>query len=81
MISDWWAGLDAFFDPGIEIVVARTTEEAISALEMSDEERLRIARRARERTLEEHTAEHRARLLLSLLEDVAAVASEPMVEG
>lgn len=60
VLSDWWEGLDEFFTPGTEVLVARTTEEAIGALELSHEDVARVARNARERTLAEHTAEHRA---------------------
>ena len=60
ILSDWWEGLDAFFTPGREILVASTTDEAIASLERSDDELCDIARRARERTLVEHTAARRA---------------------
>ena len=64
LVSDWWPGLDAFFQPGEEILVARSTEEALATLALSDAELQRIARAARERTLEQHTGECRARELL-----------------
>lgn len=69
IVSDWWTGLDGFFEPGAEIVVARSTEEALAAIEMSDAECSAMARRARERTLEEHTAERRAGTLIALIEN------------
>jgi spore maturation protein CgeB len=60
VLSDWWEGLDSFFDPWSEIIVARDTGEALAAIEMSDEQLRRIADAARERTLAEHTADRRA---------------------
>ncbi len=60
ILTDYWEGLDNFFEPGAEIVVARSTEDAVAALEMPDAQLRRIARAARERTLAEHTAEARA---------------------
>lgn len=60
ILSDWWDGLDAFFAPGREILIASTTEEAVSAIDMPDAERAAIARRGRERALDCHTAAHRA---------------------
>jgi spore maturation protein CgeB len=60
ILSDWWEGLDAFFDPWREIVIARTTEDAIEAVELGDAELRRMADAARERTLEEHTSDRRA---------------------
>jgi len=60
VISDWWDGLDAFFTPGKELIVAEATEDVVAALEMSDSQLRGIAQAARERTLAAHTAEHRA---------------------
>jgi len=79
MVSDWWTGLDGFFEPGAEIVVAHDTEEAMAAIEMTDAERTAMARRARERTLEEHSAERRADTLITLIENATAAQSMPML--
>ncbi|MCU1335612.1 MAG: hypothetical protein JWO19_1193 [Bryobacterales bacterium] len=67
ILSDVWPGLDSFFKPGTEILVASGTEDAIEALEKSPEGLARISRAARERTLEEHTADVRARQLEDIL--------------
>lgn len=67
VLSDDWDGLDQFFRPGEEVIVVRCAEDVAGALGMSDEQRTRIARRARERTLDEHTAAHRARELVDAL--------------
>jgi spore maturation protein CgeB len=68
ILSDWWEGLDDFFAPGSEILVARTTEDAVNAVRLSEEELKNISRTARERTLAAHTAEHRAIELEAALE-------------
>ena len=68
VLSDWWEGLDAFYTPGREILVARTTEDVLAALELSDAELARIAQDARERTLAEHSSERRAQQLERLVE-------------
>ena len=61
IISDRWEGLDAFFEPGREIIIADTTEDAARILrETPDEERRAIGARARERVLEAHTSDARA---------------------
>jgi spore maturation protein CgeB len=60
VVSDEWKGLDMFFEPGVEILVASEARDVISALEKSPEELARIGRAARERTLEQHTADVRA---------------------
>lgn len=60
LLSDAWEGLDQFFEPGREILVAGGTVDAVAALELSSAELRTIAEAARERTLAEHTAAHRA---------------------
>jgi spore maturation protein CgeB len=76
MISDLWEGLDAFFVPGQEIFAAEDTDDVLAILELTDEEIRRVAAAARERTLAEHTSEHRARELISALESVHGRAPE-----
>ncbi len=72
ILSDWWEGLDGFFEPGREILIARTTEDALAALDLGPLELAAVARRARERVLGAHTAAHRAREMIGLLESAAA---------
>jgi spore maturation protein CgeB len=67
VISDFWEGLDQFYTPGAEILIARDTTDTAAALQLSSAELRRISQRARERTLAEHTAERRAIDLESLL--------------
>jgi spore maturation protein CgeB len=69
ILSDEWVGLDGFFTPGEEILVAHDTADAVAALDLDDRTLTRIARAARERTLAEHTAARRALELEQLLED------------
>ncbi len=78
IVSDDWEGLDSFFEPGREILIARTTEEAVAALDLSDAELRRIAEASRERTLDEHTSERRAQELEKLL---ASPSSLPTSDG
>ncbi|HEX2256874.1 MAG TPA: glycosyltransferase [Afifellaceae bacterium] len=81
VLSDAWEGLDAFFEPGAEILVAHDTEDALTALDLSDGELERIGRRARERALAEHTCEARAGELVALLESAQAGAPARAVEA
>ena len=67
IVSDRWPGLDEFFTPGEEILIAETTEDAMAALQLSDAELSRISTAARERTLAEHSAFRRAQQLEQLL--------------
>jgi spore maturation protein CgeB len=68
VLSDWWEGLDRFFEPGREILVGRSTEEALDALRRPAAELAAIGRAARRRVLAEHSAEARARELVGLLD-------------
>lgn len=67
ILSDSWDGLDLFFAPGREIVLAQSTEDVLEALELPEAERERIGRAARERVLSEHTADCRVRQLEEVL--------------
>ncbi|MCA1554927.1 MAG: glycosyltransferase, partial [Chloroflexi bacterium] len=69
VISDVWEGLDQFFTPNSEIIFAQTTDDVLNALSLSEAEVKRIARRARERTLSEHTADQRAEDFERMLSD------------
>jgi spore maturation protein CgeB len=64
VISDWWEGLDAFFEPGREILIAETADDVLRHLRAGDRA---VGLRARERVLAAHTAEHRARELEQLV--------------
>jgi spore maturation protein CgeB len=72
ILTDSWAGLDAFFEPGREILVADDTEAAMAALALPRAELARIARRARERVLDQHSAYRRAADLVAALENAHA---------
>jgi spore maturation protein CgeB len=72
IVTDAWTGLEEFFEPGREILVARTTDDVLEALSLSKDELAAVARRARERVLAEHTAVRRARELVTLVTRSAA---------
>jgi spore maturation protein CgeB len=61
VISDPWNGLDEFFVPGEEILIARTPADVLRILhETGDVPARKIGDRARARILREHTSQHRA---------------------
>ena len=61
IISDWWPGLDTFFEPDKEILIARSSRESLAFLrDLSEGERRQIGDRARARVLAGHTAKDRA---------------------
>jgi spore maturation protein CgeB len=68
IITDGWEGLETFFTPGDEIVVARAAQDVLGALETPLGDINRTATRARERVLASHTAARRAAELESILE-------------
>lgn len=68
LITDWWEGLHTFFSDD-EIFVAHNSDHVLNALAASDEELMRVATRARQRTLDEHTGDRRAAQLLDYLEE------------
>src|SRR6266498_1793782 len=61
MISDVWPGIESFFVPDEEILLAESSSEVLYYLtHLSPEEARVIGRRAQERVLAEHSAEDRA---------------------
>jgi spore maturation protein CgeB len=73
IISDRWTGLDTFFEPGEEILIADIPENIVNIVrELPDERRRSIALAARKRVLANHTAAHRARQLEDYYAEAAA---------
>jgi spore maturation protein CgeB len=61
IISDYWDGLESFFQLGKEILVSRGPDDTLRFVrDMPESERVRIGAAARERVLAAHTAAHRA---------------------
>jgi spore maturation protein CgeB len=72
ILTDNWAGLDAFFEPGHEILVANGTGDVMEALQSPPKRIAQMGRAARERTLEHHTADVRVLELESILDTFRA---------
>lgn len=72
IVSDWFEGLDSFFDPSSELFVARDQYDVLAALAAPRSELVNRAQRARERVLECHTSARRALELEQLLWSAAA---------
>lgn len=81
ILTDAWEGIDQFFTPGSEILVAHTADDAIQALRMTDAELRAIAHAARERTLDEHTSAVRAQQLEKFFEDAHGRAMSRAVDA
>ena len=82
VITDSWPGIDAFFEPGREILVANSAEEIVRCMRrVSEDEARSIGTAMRERALREHTYESRAAEVNRILADetsagIAALAAE-----
>lgn len=64
IISDTWPGLETFFQPGEEILIAETTEDVLTILQQtSDESRTAIGTAAQKRVQRDHGADRRAQEL------------------
>jgi spore maturation protein CgeB len=73
LISDDWQGIEAFLDPGREVLVARSGDDVAKLLHGLVPERAgAIGRAARRRVLREHTYAHRAEQVESILSRVPA---------
>jgi spore maturation protein CgeB len=70
VITDDWEGLEAFFTPGREMLVAHSGSDVVDSLDLADSDISRVAAAGRERTLAEHTSDRRAAELLLLLDAV-----------
>ena len=67
VLSDWWRGLDDFFIPGEEILVAKNGDDALVALTRPRRELARVGCAAQARALSCHTAARRAEELIALI--------------
>jgi len=71
MISNPYLGIEEWFEPGKEVIVVHSQEEAIERYRWlidHDTERHAIGERARQRLLAEHTFTHRAQQLVSIMQ-------------
>jgi spore maturation protein CgeB len=68
VLSDPWPGLEEFFTPGDEILVADSTDAALGAIALPRDTLARIGRRARARAIEDHSSTRRAAELIRLIE-------------
>jgi spore maturation protein CgeB len=77
IISDWWEGLDSFFDIGREILVAHNCDDVLGYLRKTNiSQRRQMADRARAKVLASHTAAHRAAELEQYIRHVRATQQE-----
>lgn len=71
IISDWWPGLDEFFELGEELLVAKSPGESLKHLQHTSPDTARkIGNRSRQRVLAQHTGERRAAELEQYFQEV-----------
>lgn len=76
VISDEWPGLSELFEPAEEILIAHQASDVGSMLvNLRQAERDRVGKNARERVLAAHTSDHRARELVSYVEELKGTAA------
>jgi spore maturation protein CgeB len=72
IISDAWVGIEEFLTPGEEILIARSAEDVVSYLQDTSAAQIRtLSQRARERILDAHTSDCRARELVEYVHDAS----------
>ncbi len=70
MVANPYSGIEEWFEPGKEVIIVNSAEEAIAsyqALLDNEDRREAIGKAARERVLKQHTFRHRARELLKII--------------
>lgn len=73
IITDRWPGLETFFEPGREVLVADAPRQVLDIVNgVAEERRLAIAAAARERFLKSHTPQQRAKKLEDYYREVVA---------
>lgn len=82
VITDAWHGIDVFFEPGREILVAQDGEEVMRHLsDLTPERTYAIGRAAYNRVLTQHCYSHRAEQVEGVLEGKRAPAQIPATWG
>jgi hypothetical protein len=70
MISQPYLGMEEWFEPGKEVMIAKDENEVLSVYQSmldSEDEREKMGERARARILKDHTYRHRAEMLVQAL--------------
>lgn len=79
IITDYWEGIDFFFEPGKEILIAKDGQEVIDILEnLTTRQAREIGKAAHKKVLAEHTYAHRAELLEQV---VTTILEKPEIEN
>jgi spore maturation protein CgeB len=78
LITDYWQGIDAFFDPGKEILVAGSAEEIVHFLRTVPAKKAqKIGEAMRTRALHDHLYAQRALQVMEILREPSVRTEEP----
>ena len=78
ILSDSWAGLGTFFEPGKEILLPQSREDVVRYVEEANDSDIReIGRAAQERVMAQHTSEARARQFEEYVSRVGTELANP----
>jgi spore maturation protein CgeB len=61
IVSDYWPGIEEFFEPGKEILLVNETPDVVEALFSAPDRLAELGQAGRRRVLSQHTSAHRAR--------------------
>ena len=82
LITDYWEGISEFFEPDLEILVARNGAEVVEIIQSLSKERAReIGKAAYKKVLSKHTYGHRAELLKKVLVEMLDGKKEEKIEN
>ncbi|MGB8376835.1 MAG: glycosyltransferase, partial [Salegentibacter sp.] len=82
IITDYWKGIETFFEPDKEIIVAKDGAEVEKILsELTAEKAKEIGKAAYKKVLAEHTYQHRAELLERVMSRRLEHEKEPNKES
>lgn len=77
IISDIWDGIESIFEPGKEILLARSSDEVLDYFKNIDEqERKLIGERARQKVLRVHTGKSRAKELENYVKELSEASEK-----
>lgn len=77
VISDEWPGVHEFFEPGREIMIARSCAEVRQLLALPPEVAAQVGKQARRRALADHSAARRAEYLEGQIDFIQARRARP----
>ena len=82
LITDAWEGIDHFFEPGEEVLVADSGEEVARLLQnLTPQRSSAVGQAARRRALRDHTYDDRARAVDAALQDLHTEAGHAPAAG